>query len=284
MELRLAQDPQPPSALMIDAHVHLHDCYAPQRFLDHAADNFERAARERGWEAVPGVLLLTESAGTDWFGRLAAAARGSADLPLGAWAVAATPDDTVLLARSGAQRLLLVAGRQVVSREGLEVLLLGTRAFVQDRLPIREVLAEGERLGALRVIPWGAGKWLFRRGRLLSELIEAARPGDGFFLGDGAGRPAFWNAPRQFAAAERRGIRVLPGTDPLPFPAQVSRPGSYGFRLDAPADLTGPAEAIKAALRSPDARLTPFGRHERLGPFIRYQVAMQRRKRRLAGR
>jgi hypothetical protein len=283
MELGLAQDLQRPSAVLIDAHVHLHDCYAPRRFLDHAADNFDRAAREHGWEPAPGVLLLTESAGTDWFGRLAAVAAGSAELPLGAWTLVATSDDSALAAHRGPQRLLLVSGRQVVAREGLEVLLLGTRAFVRDRLPIRDVLAAGERLGALRVIPWGAGKWLLGRGRLLSELIESARPGDGFFLGDGAGRPSFWSNPRHFAAAERRGIRVLPGTDPLPFPAQVARPGSYGFRLEAPGDLTMPAEAIKAALRRPDARIAPFGRHERLGPFLRHQIAMQRRKRR-AGR
>ncbi|HET6579592.1 MAG TPA: hypothetical protein VFG66_14825 [Gemmatimonadales bacterium] len=279
MEPALALELEPPPALLIDAHVHLHDCYAPQRFLEHAAGNFERVAREHGWEQAPGVLLLSESAGVDWFGRLAAVAAGASDLPLGSWALAATPDPSALLAHRGAERLLLVSGRQVVTREGLEVLLLATRATVPDRLPIREVLAEGERLGALRVIPWGAGKWLFGRGRLLSELVEAARPGDGFFLGDAAGRPSFWTAPRHFADAARHGIRVLPGTDPLPFPREVTRPGSYGFRLEAPGDLTAPAEGLKSALRSPDVRLTPFGELERLGPFIRNQIAMQRRKR-----
>lgn len=276
----MALELQQPPALLIDAHVHLHDCYAPQRFLEHAAANFQRAARERGWDAAPGVLLLTESAGVDWFGRLAAVAAGAADLPLGSWTLTATADPCALLARSGAERLLLVSGRQVVAREGLEVLLLATRATVPDRLPIREVLAEGERLGALRVIPWGAGKWLFGRGRLLSELIQTARPGNGLFLGDAGGRPFFWSTPRHFTEAERHGIRVLPGTDPLPFPREVTRPGGYGFRLEAPADLTMPAEGIKAALRRPDARLTPFGRLERLGPFLRSQMAMQRRKRR----
>lgn len=280
----MPQELEQAPALLIDAHVHLHDCYPPQRFLDHAADNFERAAREHGWTpAAPGVLLLSESAGVDWFGRLAAEAAGAADLALGSWGLEATPDPSALLARSGTRRLLLVSGRQVVTREGLEVLLLATRGTVPDRIPIREVLAEGERLGALRVIPWGAGKWLFERGRLLSELIEATQPGNGFFLGDSAGRPGFWGSPRHFGAAARRGIRVLPGTDPLPLPGEVTRPGSYGFRLEPSADLSLPAE-IKAALGRPDARLTPFGRLERLGPFVLHQLAMQRRKRRSTAR
>lgn len=267
-------------AILVDAHVHLHDCYVPARFLDHAAANFARAAADREWEPSPGALLFTESAGTDWFGRLARVAVGRAELPLGGWRLEATGEPTALRARSEDRELLLVAGRQVVAQEGLEVLLLGTLAFMSDGLPIREVLVEGERAGALRVIPWGVGKWLFRRGRLLDELLQSAPSDNGLFLGDSSGRPFFWGEPRQFAAAADRGIRVLPGTDPLPFPSEVGRPGRYGFRLERPGDLTRPAEAILAALRRPDARLTPYGRLERLGPFVRNQLAMQRRRRR----
>ena len=273
-----------PNAILVDAHVHLHDCYVPSRFLDHAAGNFERAAADHGWEPCPGALLFTESAGTDWFDRLAQAAAGRTELPLGSWQLEATGDPAAVRARSEGRELLLVAGRQVVAREGLEVLLLGTRAFVADRLPIQDVLAEGVRAGALRVIPWGVGKWLFRRGRLLHELLQSAPTDGGFFLGDSSGRPFFWRTPSHFAAAARRGIRVLPGTDPLPFPAEVRRPGSYGFRLERPGDLARPAEAIVAALRRPDARLAPYGRLERLGAFLNNQVAMQRRRRRRGSR
>lgn len=270
----MADPVQQPTALLIDAHVHLHDCYAPGRFLEHAAENFARAAAAHGWPAMPGVLLLTESAGVDGFERLAAGAA-----PTSPWTVQRTADPATLLAANGGRRLLIVAGRQVVTKEGLEVLLLGTRGTVPDRRPILDVLAEGELLGALRVIPWGAGKWLFRRGRLLDQLLDAAEPGDGFFLGDGGGRPFFWTSPRHFARAARRGIRILPGTDPLPFPDQVSRPGNFGFRLEWPAGMTPSGESIKTVVRRAEARMTPYGRLERLVPFVRHQIAMQRRKR-----
>jgi len=282
-ENALQDETQGQPTLLIDAHVHLHDCFSPDAFLDHAHRNFERAGRRYGWESDLPVLMFTESAGANWFGRLTSTALGEGGQPvprLGAWSIEATPEPDALLARGGTRRLLLIAGRQVVAREGLEVLLLGTRSNVPDGRPIREVLAEGERLGALRVVPWGAGKWLFSRGRLLSALVAAARPGDGFFLGDGSGRPFFWTTPRHFAQAEGRGIRVLPGTDPLPFPGQVSRAGSYGFRLEAAVDLGRPAQGIKAALRDPASRITPFGSPERLVPFVRHQIAMQRLKRR----
>jgi hypothetical protein len=229
------------------------------------------------------VLMLTESAGVDWFGRLAGMAGGparDAGARSSTWSIEATPDPSALAVTSDGRRLLLVSGRQVVAREGLEVLLLGTRSTVPDGRPIREVLAEGARVGALRVIPWGAGKWLFGRGKLLDQLITDARPGNGFFLGDGAGRPFFWRKPRHFDRAERQGLRILPGTDPLPFPRQAGRAGTFGFRLDGAVDLISPSEGIKAALRDPASRLMPFGRLERLVPFVQNQIAMQQRKRR----
>jgi hypothetical protein len=265
--------------LLVDTHVHLHDCFDPDALLEHAHRNFEAAGRQLGWDLAIGALMLTESAGVDWFGRLG---DPGARPPPGNWRIEPTPEPASLLARSGARRLLLVAGRQVVCRERLEVLLLGTRVRVADGAPIREVLAAGSRNGALCVIPWGAGKWLFGRGRLVSELIAISASRDGFFLGDTSGRPFFWARPRHFVEAERRGVRVLPGTDPLPFPSQVSRAGGYGLRLEGAIDLTRPAEWIKAALRDPAFSVTPYGRLERLAPFLHHQVAMQRLKRRRA--
>jgi hypothetical protein len=259
-------------AVLVDAHVHLHDCFEPAVFLDHAWRNFEQAARRVGTEDVLGVLMFTESAGMDWFGRLAGAR-------VGAWMVGATADPAALSATRDRQRLIVVAGRQIVAREGLEVHLLGTRATMPDGLAIRDILEEGRRLGALRVIPWGVGKWLFQRGQLLSKLIADAQPGQGFFLGDGSGRPFFWTRPRHFEEAERRGLRILAGTDPLPIPEEVSRSGSYGFRLGRSLDLDSPAEGLKAALLDPTTDIRRYGRLERLVPFVRHQLAMQSRKR-----
>lgn len=268
-----------PSAL-IDAHVHLHACYAPAAFLDSANDNFERAEREHSWPAAPGVLMLTESEGVDEFARLAQAGGASpGSLPLGGWTLAPTGDADALVARRGTRALVLIAGRQIVTREGLEVLLLGTRGTVPDGGPVREALAAGTQFDALPVIPWGVGKWLGRRGRLLSELIGSLPSDTEVFLGDSAGRPFFWGRSRHFAEATSRGWKVLPGTDPLPFPSEVSRPGSFGFRIEAPVDLSRPSTSLKAAIRRSDARITPFGRLEGLFPFVRKQIGMQLRKR-----
>ena len=175
------------------------------------------------------VLMLSESAGTDWFGRLAAGARhrlldGRAHR---------RPEHAAGAERCPASR----ADRGTSGRDprGSRGSTLGARATVADRLPIREVLAAGELAGALRVVPWGVGKWLFGRGRLVNELIGEARPGNGFFLGDSGGTPGAGRICVTSTARPARGIQVLPGTDPLP----VSRPGGASRRLRVPAGLAG---------------------------------------------
>ena len=70
------------ASLLIDAHVHVHDCFDLDSFFEQAHRNFQQAAQEHGWAPPMGVLMLTESEGVDWFGRLAGMEGGS---PVEAW-------------------------------------------------------------------------------------------------------------------------------------------------------------------------------------------------------
>ncbi len=267
-------------SVFVDAHVHVHDCFPLGSFLEHAHANFRAAADGAGVDSPSiCVLMLAETSRDDAFGRLREASR-SGRMPDGAgyWTVRPTGEPTSLCAVKGDREVLLVAGRQVATREDLEVLLLCTEHRVQDGLPIRRVLDLGSEHGALRVIPWGAGKWFFSRGRLLSEILRSERR-ESFCLGDEGGRPRFWPTPRHFHEAGSLQIRVLPGTDPLPFPREVGRAGSYGFRVGAALDLAAPAAGIRALLADPKLRIEPYGSREHLLGFLRNQAAMQIRKR-----
>jgi hypothetical protein len=226
---------------------------------------------------------MTECAGDDYFGalrRLAIDAAAASKVLLKRWSVATTAEAESLVVRSGARRLILVAGRQVGCKEGLEVLLLGTNGRFQDRRSIHDVLAEATALGVPHVIPWGAGKWFFARARLLSELIRTRR-GPLFFLGDEGGRPAFWPYPRHFREAAALGVRDLPGTDPLPFPHDIEKVGRVGLRIGLEFDEARPAHSLLSAFRAgwPYQR---FAKLEPPGRFMRNQLAMQLRKRQSA--
>ena len=253
--------------------MHVHACYPLAHFLDHAHANFEGSL---GRNPVPQVLALTEARGESAFSRLAE--QGARSTRAGGWTLETTGEPGPLRARSGARTLLVLAGRQVAAREDSRCSCSAPRSS-SGRASIRELLEAGTRQSALRVIPWGAGKWFLARGKLLSEILRSERPSD-FFLGDEGGRPAFWPEPRHFREARERGIRVLPGSDPLPFPREFSKAGSYGARLRGSFDPASPLASLRSLLTTPEVALEPFGRRESTLRFFRNQLAMQVRKRR----
>ena len=110
----------------------------------------------------------------------------------------------------------------------------------------------------MAVLPWGVGKWLGGRGRMIRDTIQAASAST-IFLGDNGGRPWLWQVG-QFDEAKQRGIKVLPGTDPLPIPGEQRRIGTFGFRMTAALDQRRPMATFVRALRDPRTSITPFGR------------------------
>ena len=259
---------------LVDAHVHIYGCFQPTEVLDSAAANFKRAAVSWPQDGPSaGMLLLSESAGHHWFAEQAAA--GGAEL--GGWRLSLLAEESVTLAaRRGDEMLYIVAGRQLVSEEGLEVLALMSSAQLPDGLPLRRLLEEVAAAGAVAVIPWAVGKWLGRRGRLLTALLEdAAAPA--FYLGDNGGRPLFWRNPGHFRRAARAGIPVLPGSDPLPLPGEATRVGSYGFALPGlRLDARRPADSLRRGLHQ-GAMVRPYGALEKPLRFFRKQLALRRR-------
>lgn len=270
---------------VVDAHVHIHPCYRPDDLLNNAYANLSAARGSRVRPADSALfLLMTECAGDDYFGSLYAMAHGGAGgekLALRQWTAVPTEEHESLLAVSGDRRLFIIAGRQVACREGLEVLVLGTTRRLPDGLPIREVLADTSSWGVPRVIPWGPGKWLFKRGRLLNQLLEEFR-GPSLFLGDEGGRPGFWGYPQHFAHAAALGVRDLPGTDPLPFAHDVTKVGRMGFRMQIPLDAARPGGSLLGVLQQPGTVPERFAVLESPVRFVRNQIGMQLRKRRLA--
>ena len=268
---------------LIDAHVHIYDCFDLPRFLDSAYRNFRvQAEKMRKDSAIVGILLLSESSGFDWFGRLSrkASLPGPVEpVSTGRWRVDLTSEDCSLIVRRDSNKqMLLIAGRQITTQEDLEVLALCTASRFSDDLSLSTTVENVRRAGGIPVIPWGTGKWLGRRRAVLSRFLESQDP-DTIFLGDNSARPVFWRRPSHFEQARASGIRILPGTDPLPFPSECWRPGSFGFAVGGTIAPVRPAEDIRRILLDPSSRPEPYGSLETPYRFFRNQVAMQLRKR-----
>ena len=265
----------PGNCVFVDAHVHIHDCFDIDRFLDAAAMNFRTQVPAERVRESRFVLCLTETCGANKFGVLS----GRAGSPADGWQLRTDGDRRSLIAaHSRLGEMELVAGRQIVTAEKLEVLALGTRQEWDDGLPAEAVIRSVLEAGAIPVLPWGFGKWLGRRRRVIESLIETFDDGS-VYLGDNGGRSAVLPTPPEFALAQARGIQVLPGSDPLPFESEYSRAGSFGFQVDGLPVKDGVWPILCAMLQRDEAKLKPFGRLESPIRFARNQIAMQYRSR-----
>lgn len=235
--------------LLVDGHVHFHDCYDEEIFLAAAHANLSRHGN-----GLP-TILLAEMNGTNVFARWR-----SGD---SVWSVKNTYEPHSLLLGN---RLLVIAGRQIVTAERIEVLALLTSESFDDGLLLDDTIRQIQASGALAVLPWGVGKWLGLR----SQRIVIAANQHSVLLGDNAGRPFGWPASSLF-----RQHVVLPGTDPLRLKSEQRIVGSYGFDLDGTFDLLRPATAVTACLKDLSTSPRPVG--HRVGPitFLRQQTSLR---------
>ncbi len=265
------------SVLLVDCHVHFHTEYDLDTFFDSALMNFRAAAGDVGTpDPSQYVLMLTEAAGHDYFATFAADVGGA---HAQRWRFAHTAEPVSLTAqRVDGAYLTLVAGRQIAARGGLEVLALGTNRHYPDDGDLLATINQVLDDGAIAVVPWGFGKWWFRRGRRVAQAIMALQ-GRAFFLGDNGGRLRYGSPPKLFAEARALGVRTLPGSDPLPLQSHQTRVGSYGCILKLGFDPSRPATSIAEHLVSALDQAVTYGRLESLVGFCVAQVSMQLRKR-----
>jgi hypothetical protein len=256
---------------LADCHVHLHDSFDPAAFLDAASYNFQKfigPPQKTGGEI--GTLLLAEPRRQQGFARLLEGC-GSG------WTVQPTAERYSLLAKKGATRLAIIAGRQVVTRERLEVLLLGSNADLPDGEPIERTLEMAAATGGVAVLPWGVGKWAFGRGRVVERLLSRTSAGP-FCVGDNGNRPRILGTPRLLRRARELGKIVLPGSDPLPLPGHVRRAGTCGVFLECMPDLERPARQMVSLLRGLESQPPIFWQPEPLLHFAVSQVLIRIRR------
>lgn len=261
------------SHLLVDAHVHLHDCFDLAQFLEAARSNFQQQSRQLGLiGSTIGILLLTEVQGVCAFSHLVNQ-RNQLNQALADWEIFPTAEAVSLrFVHTSGQTLLIMAGRQVVTQEGIEVLTLVTESTVEDGLSLEDTVKAAIAANSLPVLPWGVGKWIGQRGQRVQACL--AEKSQLLFAGDNGGRPGFWALP-SFCAQHR----LLPGSDPLPLADEVTRPGSFGFAVLAPPDwdnqMATPGDALKQILRSPDSDLQTYGRSQSFWRFLKNQSLLR---------
>ena len=255
-------------SLLVDAHVHLHSCFDLPQFLQSALANFQRQSDKLGLsQPVTAALLLAEVSGVNAFADLVS--RYQAGNHPADWEICPTAEATTLwLKHSAGHTLLIAAGRQAVTQEGIEVLALITAAAIKDRLSLDDTLAAVTAAGGLPVLPWGVGKWLGKRGQLVAAQLQTS--GGVLFAGDNGGRPSFWPLPDY---CQQR--LQLPGTDPLPLAYEVERAGSFGFVTQGHLNGDRPGESLKQILLGPQPVVQAYGQPQSPWHFLKNQSLLR---------
>lgn len=244
--------------LLLDAHVHVYPFYDLSLFLDSAVANMplpDPSARR--------VLALAERRDCHFFASLLS---GSLALPA-PWRVTGASPAAIVLSRGDAPDapvLTFLPGRQIVPRERIELCALGSDASIPDGLSAGETFDAILAARALPVLNWAPGKWLFKRARVVSDLM-ARRP---LALCETSLRPLGWPTPLAIRRARRLGLPVFAGSDPLPVPGEEPIVAACHALLGLPSD-TAPSSLPSLLSQTPPLRLvlsrpTPLALHRRL--------------------
>jgi len=260
------------TVVAVDSHVHFHDVSDPDALL---ASALAALRRNLGDKPLTAALLLTEPAARPTFATLRELAARGLPGATASWRLEATGETISLQARNrNGDTIYLIAGQQLVTAENLEVLALCALPELPDGLDLQATVRRVRQAGGLPLLPWGVGKWLGRRGRIISEFLAGVR-NEPLFVGDNGGRPAFWLSVPQFRQATAGGIRILRGSDPLRCGFRRRGPGSFGNLIDGPLDPTRPGHSLAQALTATASRIQPFGSLESPWHFCRDQIALR---------
>ena len=245
--------------MVVDGHGHCHDCFALDGFFDSALTNLASNASSSRGKAT----TTPSSHATKHLMILAGIQHHPLEKLLGrrdrsAWNIELLESDLSAVAHRGRHELFLLAARQVTTAEGLEVLALGGE--VAEGLGLTSAVEQIWDRGNVAILPWGFGKWIGRRGRVLRDFLEGASVPNRTYLGDNGGRPSIIGMPDPNRLALEFDLHLLPGSDPLPLPQQADRIGSLGFVTSGLFDENRPFASFIDCLTNEDFSSQPFGR------------------------
>ena len=238
--------------IFFDAHVHLYPDYDRDLLFDAFSAHARRFAPQANQLAM--ALMLREGQGN------LTAAIEATHRPGQRWQTLRTLASGTCLMGDGSSEVFVFASRQIAARERLELLGLFSEAAIPDGLSLDETWRRLREAGALPVLAWGLGKWLFKRERIVRALIKAAPEPDALLIGDSALRPTCWGLPRPMALAQRKGLRIIYGSDPLPRSGEECVAGGYASLIDGTLSSETPADDLRRLLLDPAVTVQPVGR------------------------
>lgn len=244
--------------VVADMHVHLYPHFDIPLAIRHLIRNLRRISGVLQTQTDANLFLLgflTESQGINFFRHLQNDPQENQNSGI---EIQTGPEtETITIRAEATGDIRLIAGRQIVSCERLEILALAMRAEIPNGLPANEIIRQTLESGGIPVLAWAPGKWFFKRGQLVRSLLQ--QWGAKLMIGDTALRPTCWPEPRLMRDARKHGSSILPGSDPLPLAAEEKRLGQYGLIYRGIFDPAFPAASMRKALAESSPCIQPAG-------------------------
>ncbi len=256
--------------IVADTHLHLYPCYDVKKVLVCLRSNLASVAKD-----TLCMAFLAERWDCHFFQKFCDEGSELLDDT-----VQITCSENVLvLSEAGFPDLYIFAGRQIITRERIEILSLTTDEVIPDGLPARDVISKIQQVKGVPVLSWAPGKWFFKRKKVVEKLLDTSPPGS-LLIGDTTLRPFIWPQPLLMRKARRKGFGVVAGSDPLPFAGEEQVAGQYATQMEIDFDLDDPVNSIRNFLTSSGFRPTLVGRRGGTLPTFRRLVRNARSKKR----
>ena len=260
----------------LDGHVHMEH---EDMFLDvveNSLTNMRLAAdsKQQG-QPLRGMLLFAELAGQSW-GPVVQnwAVSGKQFTGRSTWQIRATSEShAVICENKQGDQVCCIIGKQVNTAENIELLLFASKT-AYEKQPLIESVTHALQEDALVIVPWGVGKWLGKRGQLITSMLVDTEI-EGYYLGDNGNRPWFWKVVSQFKVAREKQVPLICGSDPLFLPGEVKRVGSYGNIVPTQLNLEYPLQSLMEALEGKTVSMVAYGQLQKLYSFFMSQIRLR---------
>lgn len=260
--------------LIIDGHVHVYPQFDLKRLCQSSRDNFINSQRtSANRDETIKIWLLAERSDCSFFSRAP-----EVDVNGLIFEKCVEPESLVVKDADTHEPLLyILAGRQLITRERLEICALATLFSVPDGvLSAEEAVREVNEKGGIAALNWAPGKWFGERGRTVKQLFHDFTPQQ-LMISDTTMRPTFWPTPKLMKAAAKKGFHIIRGSDPLPFPGEEAQIASYAFLVQGDFNDSRPAASVRKILADA-ADLIPCGRRSGALLFAERQSRIMKEK------
>jgi len=279
--------------LWIDSHVHIYPIFSLNTSLDSAIHAFKRETSQYNASNFSNnkikniyVLCLNECEKEKAHYRISQLPQNMTSHSAH-WIISKLSFG-LFMAKKGADEIYLYLGRQRVSKEGIELLTLGNSKINSGdlNLTLGELIKRYS--NAIPVLPWGFGKWIGMRGKIVSDCISDPELNKDLWVGDSRTRPKLWFYVPQFNMAFNKGVPRFAGSDPLPLKDQEKQICLFGnmfelhnsaeLRIESADHMTGLIKSFRMSAGLQGRKYHQFGRPSGLIHSLCNQIKLRQSK------